>query len=95
MPKTLFYIGTGFCLFLALSSAAAVGQQLEGGGGAISFAALRGHVILATGPASWAIIVALLITAPSIVPFVQFLGRSGYLSTRATLSSRVFFPPWH
>lgn len=60
MPKTLFYIGTGFCLFLALSAAAAVGQQLEGGGGAISFAALRGNVILATGPASWAIIVALL-----------------------------------
>ena len=60
MPKSLFYIGTGFCLFLALSAAAAVGQQLEGGGGAISFAAMRGTVILATGPAAWAIIVALL-----------------------------------
>ena len=58
MPKTLFYIGTGFCLFLALSAAAAVGQQIEGG--TISFVALRGHVILATGPASWAILVSLL-----------------------------------
>jgi hypothetical protein len=58
MPKSLFYIGTGFCLFLALSAAAAVGQQLEGG--ALSFAALRGNIILATVPASWAIVVALL-----------------------------------
>src|SRR5438132_7574887 len=58
MPKTLFYIGTGFCLFLALSAAAAVGQQIEGG--TISFVALRGHVILAAGPASWAILVSLL-----------------------------------
>jgi|SRR5438477_2254845 len=58
MPKTLFYIGTGFCLFLALSAAAAVGQQLEGG--TTAFVALRGHVILATAPASWAILVSLL-----------------------------------
>ena len=58
MPKSLFYIGTGFCLFLALSAAAAVGQQLEGG--PLSFAALRGNLILATGAAAWSIIVALL-----------------------------------
>jgi len=42
-----------------------------------------------------AIAIALLITAPSLVPFVQFIGRSGYLSTRATLSSKVFYPPEH
>ena len=42
-----------------------------------------------------AIALALIITAPSLVPFVQFLGRSGYLATRATLSSHVFFPSPH
>ncbi len=58
MPKSLFYIGTVFCVFLALSSAASVAQQLEGG--PASFIALRGREIANSTNGAWAIVVALL-----------------------------------
>ncbi len=53
MPKPLFYTGTAFCLFLALTSAAEAARQLRAG--ALSFAGLP------PGPyAAWAIVVAFL-----------------------------------
>jgi hypothetical protein len=42
-----------------------------------------------------AIALGLLIVAPSIVPMVQFLHRSGYLEARAGASFEHFFPPSH
>lgn len=58
MPKPLFYVGTAFCVFLALSAAATVAQQLEGG--APSFIAIHGRGMIAQSSAGWAIVVALL-----------------------------------
>jgi hypothetical protein len=55
MPKLLFYAGTAFCLFLALSSAA-LGVRQMGGEVEIGFAALR----MPAARASWAIVVAFL-----------------------------------
>ena len=46
------------------------------------------------GEALAAALLAFLITAPSLVPFAQFLQRSGYLPTRATTSA-VHFPKDH
>jgi hypothetical protein len=54
MPKFLFYTGTAFCLFLALSSAASALRDLEDGSS--SFIAIGGIV---TTHAAWAILVAL------------------------------------
>jgi hypothetical protein len=47
------------------------------------------------GEALVAAAIALLIALPSLVPFVQFLQRSGYLHTRAEASLQSFFPPSH
>src|SRR5438132_8768923 len=58
MPKLLFYAGTGFCLFLALSAAAGFAAQLEGG--TLSFVAVHGAVITNSSAAAWSIIVALI-----------------------------------
>ena len=58
MPKFLFYVGTGFCLFLALSAAAGFAAQLDGG--AMSFVALRGGTVTVSLTAGWSILVALL-----------------------------------
>src|SRR5438552_8492205 len=58
MPKFLFYVGTGFCLFLALSAAAGFAAQLDSG--AMSFVALRGGAIAGGAAAGWSILVALL-----------------------------------
>jgi hypothetical protein len=52
MPKVLFYVGTAFCLFLALTSAAEVARELRDG--TLAFVALPGSV-----EASWAIATAL------------------------------------
>jgi hypothetical protein len=58
MPKFLFYVGTGFCLFLALSAAAGFAAQLDGG--AMTFVALRGGTVTGSLTAAWSILVALL-----------------------------------
>ncbi len=58
MPKVLFYIGTAFCLFLALTSAGEVARELQGGGAA--FAALQNGSAVVGSRAAWAILVALL-----------------------------------
>jgi hypothetical protein len=58
MPRFLFYAGTGFCLFLALSAAAGFAVQLDGG--TMSFIAVRGAGVTASAAAAWGIVVALL-----------------------------------
>lgn len=58
MPKTLFYLGTAFCLFLALTSAATVAQELDKGTAA--FVAVHGPDVNAATSARWAIVVALI-----------------------------------
>jgi hypothetical protein len=58
MPKPLFYGGTAFCLFIALSSAAALMHQVSGA--PFGFVAIHGPTLLLTSPAAWAIVVALL-----------------------------------
>jgi hypothetical protein len=58
MPKFLFYIGTAFCLFLALSSAGEVARELQGGGAA--FAAAQNVSGAGASRAAWAVLVTLL-----------------------------------
>jgi len=58
MPKILFYGGTAFCLFLALTGAGEVAREMQGGGA--SFAAIHNGGTLVTTRAAWAILIALL-----------------------------------
>src|SRR5438105_4101609 len=58
MPKPLFYLGTAFCLFLALSAASTVGRELESG--SMGFVAVHGSGIQAAARSGWLILVALL-----------------------------------
>lgn len=58
MPKGLFYTGTAFCLFIALSSATHLAREVEGGGAA--FVALHGVTVSAGATAAWAVLVALI-----------------------------------
>jgi hypothetical protein len=54
MPKPLFYAGTAFCLFIALSAATAVMQPVSG------FVAVHGSAIATSASAPWVIAAALL-----------------------------------
>src|SRR5438876_660952 len=58
MPKPLFYLGTAFCLFLALTAAATMAQQIESGTAA--FIAVSGGGVSVAPTAAWAIVVALI-----------------------------------
>jgi len=58
MPKFLFYAGTGFCLFLALSAAAGFAAQLDGG--ALAFVAVHGSGVTGSTASAWSIVVALI-----------------------------------
>ncbi|SRR5581483_12006298 len=58
MPKPLFYAGTAFCLFLALTSAVESSRELQSG--MVSFVALHAAPLRPVQSASWAIIVALI-----------------------------------
>ena len=58
MPKLLFYTGTAFCLFLALTGAGEVARELQGGGA--SFAAIHNGAPIVSPRAAWAIVIALL-----------------------------------
>jgi hypothetical protein len=58
MPKPLFYAGTAFCLFIALSAAAALLGQTQGA--PFGFVAIHGAALLVTTSAAWAVVVALL-----------------------------------
>jgi uncharacterized membrane protein len=67
MPKLLFYIGTAFCLFLALTSAAELLREIEAG--SVAFAALQSGGISARAP--WAILVALVAGLAVAAVFVR------------------------
>lgn len=69
MPKFFFYAGTAFCLFLALSAAAGLLSQVEGG--PMSFAAVRGAAVSTTAAAAWAILVALIAGIATAAIFVR------------------------
>ncbi|MCU1228991.1 MAG: hypothetical protein JWO97_1875 [Acidobacteria bacterium] len=58
MPRILFYAGTAFFLFLALSAATDAVQQLQGSD--IAFVAVQGAHVSSSATAGWAIVVALL-----------------------------------
>src|SRR5437660_11659839 len=57
MPKSLFYVGTVFCVFLAVSAAATLTQQIQGG--PMSFVAMHGGAISGGSAGGWAIVVAM------------------------------------
>lgn len=69
MPKFLFYVGTAFCLFLALTSAAEATRELQSGD--VAFVALHALPLKVTARAGWAIIVALLGGIAAAVIFVR------------------------
>jgi len=62
-----------------------------------AIAALRRGTLPWRGIAAGAVAVtiALLVAIPSLVPFVQFLGRSGYLEARSTVADEGVFPVSH
>jgi hypothetical protein len=68
MPKVLFYAGTAFCLFLALTSAAEAAREWRAG--SIAFAALGGTGI-SVARAPWAIVVALVAGLATAAVFVR------------------------
>ncbi len=58
MPKALFYTGTAFCLFLALTGAVESSRELQSG--VVSFVALHGMPLTLATNAAWAIVAGLL-----------------------------------
>ena len=58
MPKPLFYVGTAFCVFLALAAATSLTQQIQGG--PIAFIAVHGPAMSAASSAGWAMVIALI-----------------------------------
>jgi len=68
MPKILFYAGTAFCLFLALTSAAESMREVQGFG--VAFAAVQSSGVF-TARAPWAIVVALIAGVAAAVIFVR------------------------
>ncbi len=68
MPKILFYSGTAFCLFLALTSAAESVREIQGS--VVAFAGLQSSGGF-TAHAAWAILVALLTGLAAAVIFVR------------------------
>jgi hypothetical protein len=59
MPKPLFYVGTAFCVFLALAAATTLTQQIQGV--PVAFIALHGTTMSSGSAAGWAIVIALLV----------------------------------
>jgi len=76
MPKILFYAGTAFCVFLALSSAAEMAREIQAG--TIAFAALGAPGEISTR-ASWAILVGLV---TSLATAAIFLRMAALLAAR-------------
>lgn len=69
MPKFLFYSGTAFCLFLALSSAAAALRQIENGRAV--FIAIGTLTAPVTTRAAWAIIMSLVASMAAAALFIR------------------------
>ena len=80
MPKVLFYAGTAFCLFLALTSAAEMSREL--GSSTIAFVALGAGSSGVSGAALWAIVVALV---------AGFATAAIFLRMAALLAARNLF----
>jgi hypothetical protein len=76
MPKVLFYAGTAFCLFLALTSAAEIGRELQSE--AVAFGALDARGAISPN-APWAILVALI---TGLATSVIFLRMAALLAAR-------------
>lgn len=68
MPRVLFYVGTAFCLFLALTSAAEAARQIQSS--TLAFAAL-GAAGVVSARAAWAIFVALIAGLASAAIFLR------------------------
>ena len=58
MPKLLFYAGTAFCLFLALTGAVESSRELQTG--MVSFIGIHGFQLQEAPSSAWAILVALI-----------------------------------
>lgn len=87
---TLTYALSGFPATMAYGAYVALGYLVvRGAPAARRLSRARPARALAGG------ILALLVAAPSIVPFIQFVKRSGYLAMRADLSTKLFFPLRH
>lgn len=69
MPKFLFYTGTAFCLFVALSSAAAALRELQNGH--VGFIAIGTLSAAVTARAAWAIFVALVAAMAAAAIFIR------------------------
>lgn len=94
MPKPLFYLGTAFCLFLALTAAATGAQQMESG--SIAFVAVHGGAIASVARSGWAIVVALIAgfaVAAILIRMATLLAArnlfSGFLALSAIVASIV------
>ena len=79
MPKILFYAGTAFCLFLALTSAAEVARELQGG--TLAFVALPDSV-----RAAWSIALALVV---GLSIAAMFLRMAALLAARNLFAALV------
>lgn len=69
MPRILFYGGTAFCLFLALTSGAEAVRQIQSG--SFTFAALDAARTVSPSRASWSIVVALVAGLAAAVIFLR------------------------
>lgn len=69
MPKPLFYSGAAFCLFIALSSTAALLKQASGV--PLGFVAIHGITLMAMPAGAWAVVVALLAGLGAAVVLVR------------------------
>lgn len=69
MSKFLFYLGTAFCMFLALTSAAELTSQWRSG--AVTFGALGAMHDSAVVAAGWAILVALIAGGATAAIFIR------------------------
>jgi len=58
----------------------------------IALVSMRRRSLAGLGRAAAALVIALLIALPALVPFVQFLQRSGYLAVRESASLEASFP---
>ena len=76
MPKILFYAGTAFCLFLALTSAAEIARELRSS--SVAFGALDANGTISPN-APWAILVALV---TGLATSVIFLRMAALLAAR-------------
>jgi hypothetical protein len=69
MPKLLFYTGTAFCLFLALSSAATALHEIQNG--RAPFIAIGAFAAPVTARAAWAIFVSLIASMAAAAIFIR------------------------